>query len=154
MKRCSRRTLLRVCAARSGGLCAATLRCTWLRPPAGTALWLFSYFSPNSHKRFGELLHSLLPCLQLCASPLTHRLFQRTGHICCPPVGFGVRFCSYEPGAGLRRPLMCCWIFSVSLRSQEKPFSNFCIKAPFATMLRTRTASTCLQKNRKIRKID
>ena len=34
--------------------------------------------------------------------------------------------------------------FSAVLGSQKKPFSNFCIKAPFATMLRTRTASTFL----------
>ena len=35
-------------------------------------------------------------------------------------------------------------IFSVSFRSQNKSFSNVCIQAPFATMLRTRAASTFL----------
>ena len=40
------------------------------------ASWLSS--SPLSHKTYGELLYSLLPCPQLCASSLMHRLFQRT----------------------------------------------------------------------------
>ena len=64
-------------------------------------------FSPLSHKRYGELLHSLLPCLQLCASLLTHRSFQRTSTFAAPLRG-SVCACSHEPGAGLRRPLMCC----------------------------------------------
>ena len=92
-----------VCAARPDGLCAAALVSDLLQAPLSG----FFSFSPKSHKKYGELLHSLLPCLQLCASLLTHRLFQRTSTFAAPLRG-SVCACSHEPGAGLRRPLMCC----------------------------------------------
>ena len=37
----------------------------------------------------------------------THRMFQRTSSFAAPLRG-SVCACSHEPGAGLRRPLMCC----------------------------------------------
>ena len=101
--------LLGVCAARPGGLCAvdlAALGSDLLQAPLSG----FFSFSPKSHKRYGELLHSLLPCLQLCASLLTHRLFQRTSTFAAPLRG-SVCDCSHEPGAGLRCPLMCCLVY-------------------------------------------
>ena len=89
------------------------VRCTPSVPGPGlpgTPLSGFFSFSPKSHKRYGELLYSLLPCLQLCASLLTHRLFQRTSTFAAPLRG-SVCDCSHEPGAGLRCPLMCCLVY-------------------------------------------
>ena len=73
-----------VCDARPGGLCAAdsaALGSGLLQAPLFRFL---ACFSPSSHKKYGELLHSLLPCLQLCAILLTHRLFQRTSTFAAP----------------------------------------------------------------------
>ena len=87
------------------------------------AFWLS--FSPLSHKTYGELLYSLLPCLQLCASLLTHRLFQRTSTFAAPLRG-SVCACSHEPGAGLRRPLLCCSMFLLSCRCSMPNFELGC----------------------------
>ena len=46
------------------------------------AFWLL--FHRSHTKRYGELFHSLLPCLQLCAFLLMHRLFQRTSTFAAP----------------------------------------------------------------------
>ena len=109
VKRCSRRMLFSECVphARAGfvqstrlHLAQASCRHRFL------AFWLS--FSPLSHKTYGEPLHSLLPCPQLCVSLLTHRLFQRTSTFAAPLRG-SVCACSHEPGAGLRRPLLCCF---------------------------------------------
>ena len=109
VKRCSWRTLCCAPHARAGFVqSSAALGSGPLQAPLFGSL-AFS-FSPLSHKRYGELLHSLLPCLQLCASLLTHRLFQRTSTFAAPLRG-SVCACSHEPGAGLRRPLMCCLVF-------------------------------------------
>ena len=54
-----------VCAARPGGLYAAAFGCTWLRPPAGTAFWLFSFFSEVTQKNPAS---SCTVCCLVCNS--------------------------------------------------------------------------------------
>ena len=91
-------TAVKRCSRPHSSECAPHARAGFVQPPCAAMAqtpcrhrFLAFPFSPKLHKRFGERLHSLLPCLHFaCASLLTHRLFQRTGHICCP-LGFGVR---------------------------------------------------------------
>ena len=74
------------------------------------AFWLlFGSFSPLSHKRYGELLHS---CCLVCNSVYfcSHTAFSSELPHLLPPSGLGV--CLFRgTGAGLRRPLMCCLVY-------------------------------------------
>ena len=73
-----------------GRALCSRLGCTWLRPPAGTAFWLFLFFSEVTQKVRRALVQSVALSATLCKfahAPLVPANF----HICCPPAGLGVR---------------------------------------------------------------
>ena len=106
-------SLLRVCAARPGGLCAATLRCHG-SDPLQAPLSGFSFFSEVTQKIRRALAQSFaLSAFRLCKSAHAPLVPANWPHLL--PPGLRCAFGSHEPGAGLRRPLMCCLLLAAAL---------------------------------------